>query len=164
MVDELIGAGRMSRFVIGITRRHLLTDKRTVGYFELFLEFSIEETENRVVIPIVITVHIVNVAIVDAAHKVSAEFLILAFGLIGYESYDWADPASFLKVQAFITGELAETLRRSNDQASGIMHFALMTWFRQTYDYQNIEPYPTYYALKRALQPVLVSAELWGRN
>ena len=44
------------------------------------------------------------------------------------------------------------------------MHFALMTWFRQTYDYQNIEPYPTYYALKRALQPVLVSAELWGRN
>lgn len=86
------------------------------------------------------------------------------YTLIGYESYDWADPASFLKVQAFITGELAETLRRSNDQASGIMHFALMTWFRQTYDYKNIEPYPTYYALKRALQPVLVSAELWGRN
>ena len=86
------------------------------------------------------------------------------YALIGYEAYDWADPASFLKTQAFITGELAETLRRSNDQASGIMHFALMTWFRQTYDYQNIEPYPTYYALKRALQPVLVSAELWGRN
>ena len=86
------------------------------------------------------------------------------YTLIGYEAYDWADPASFLKTQAFITGELAETLRRSNDQASGIMHFALMTWFRQTYDYQNIEPYPTYYALKRALQPVLVSAELWGRN
>ena len=86
------------------------------------------------------------------------------YTLIGYEAYDWADPVSFLKTQAFITGELAETLRRSNDQASGIMHFALMTWFRQTYDYQNIEPYPTYYALKRALQPVLVSAELWGRN
>ncbi len=86
------------------------------------------------------------------------------YTLIGYEAYDWADPASFLKIQAFITGELAETLRRSNDQASGIMHFSLMTWFRQTYDYQHIEPYPTYYALKRALQPVLVSAELWGRN
>jgi len=84
--------------------------------------------------------------------------------LIGYEAYDFADPASFKKVQAFITGELAEALRRSNEQASGIMHFALLTWFRQVYDYQNIEPYPTYYALKRALQPVLVSAELWGRN
>jgi len=40
----------------------------------------------------------------------------------------------------------------------------LMTWFRQCYDYQNIEPYPTYYSLCRALQPVLVSAELWGRH
>lgn len=84
--------------------------------------------------------------------------------LIGYECYDFSDPKSFLNVQAFITGELAEALRRSNDQASGIMHFALLTWFRQIYDYQKIEPYPTYYALKRALQPVLVSAELWGRN
>ena len=86
------------------------------------------------------------------------------YTLIGYEAYDFADPAAFKKVQAFITGELAEALRRSNEQASGIMHFALLTWFRQVYDYQNIEPYPTYYALKRALQPVLVSAELWGRN
>lgn len=84
--------------------------------------------------------------------------------LIGYECYDFSDPKYFLKVQAFITGELAEALRRSNDQASGFMHFALLTWFRQSYDYQHIEPYPTYYALKRAFQPVLVSAELWGRN
>ena len=84
--------------------------------------------------------------------------------LIGYECYDFSNPQSFLNVQAFITGELAEALRRSNDQASGIMHFALLTWFRQVYDYQKIEPYPTYYALKRALQPILVSAELWGRN
>lgn len=86
------------------------------------------------------------------------------FSLIGYEAYDWADPASFLKVQSFITGELAEVLRRTGDQLSGIMHFAYMTWFRQCYDSGNIKPWPTYYALKRALQPVLVSAELWGRN
>ena len=84
--------------------------------------------------------------------------------LIGYECYDFSDPKYFLTAQSFITGELAETLRRSNDQGSGILHFALLTWFRQVYDYQKIEPYPTYYALKRALQPVLVSAELWGRN
>ncbi|MDR2682787.1 MAG: glycoside hydrolase family 2, partial [Dysgonamonadaceae bacterium] len=84
--------------------------------------------------------------------------------LVGYQSYEFADPSAFLQVQAFITGELAEALRRSNDQASGILHFALLTWFRNVYDAQNIEPYPTYYALKRALQPVLVSAELWGRH
>lgn len=86
------------------------------------------------------------------------------YTLIGYEAYDWADPASFLNVQAFTTGELAEALRRTGDQCSGIMHFAYMTWFRQCYDHENIAPYPTYYALQRALQPVLVSAELWGRN
>ena len=44
------------------------------------------------------------------------------------------------------------------------MHFAYMTWFRQCYDHRNIQPYPTYYAMQRAMQPVLVSAELWGRN
>ena len=55
------------------------------------------------------------------------------YSLIGYEAYDWGDPASFLNTQSFITGELAETLRRTNEQASGIMHFAYMTWFRQRY-------------------------------
>lgn len=84
--------------------------------------------------------------------------------LIGYDCYDFSDPNAFLYAQSFITGELAEAFRRSNDQGSGTLHFALLTWFRQVYDYQKIEPYPTYHALKRALQPVLVSAELWGRN
>ncbi len=84
--------------------------------------------------------------------------------LIGYDCYDFSDPKLFLNTQAFITGELAEAFRRSHDQGSGTLHFALLTWFRQVYDYRNIEPYPTYYALKRAMQPVLVSAELWGRN
>lgn len=84
--------------------------------------------------------------------------------LIGYQAYAFGNPDSFLKVQSFITGELAEALRRSNDQGSGILHFALLTWFRNVYNVQTIEPYPTYYAIQRAFQPVLVSAELWGRN
>jgi beta-galactosidase len=84
--------------------------------------------------------------------------------LIGNLAYENADPANFLKVQSFITGELAEAFRRSNEQASGILHFALLTWFRNVYDPKKIEPYPAYYAMKRALSPVLVSAELWGRH
>ena len=84
--------------------------------------------------------------------------------LIGYQSYEFANPQAFLDVHSFITGELAEALRRSNDKASGILHFALLTWFRNVYDVKHIEPYSTYYAIKRALQPVLVSAEIWGRN
>ncbi|MCM1036870.1 MAG: glycoside hydrolase family 2 [Bacteroides sp.] len=84
--------------------------------------------------------------------------------LIGYDCYDFSDPDNFLKVQSFITGELVEATRRSNPDASGIMHFGLLTWFRQPYDHTKITPWPTYYALQRGSQPVLVTAELWGRN
>ena len=84
--------------------------------------------------------------------------------LIGNMAYEFSNPTCFLKVHSFITGEVAEALRRTNDQASGILHFALITWFRNVYDPDRIEPYPAYYAMKRALQPVLVSAELWGRH
>jgi len=84
--------------------------------------------------------------------------------LIGELGYEFSDPAYFLKVHSFITGEVAEALRRSNDQVSGILHFALVTWFKNVYNPDKIEPYPTYFAMQRALQPVLVSAELWGRH
>lgn len=84
--------------------------------------------------------------------------------LVGDLAYEYSNPAGFLESQAFITGEQAEAYRRSNDSASGIIHFALLTWFKNVYDAKTIAPYPTYYALKRALQPVLVSAELWGRH
>lgn len=84
--------------------------------------------------------------------------------LIGDLAYENNDPAWFLTTHSFITGELAEALRRSNDKSAGFLHFALLTWFRNVYDAHRIEPYPTYYAMKRALQPVLVSAELWGRH
>jgi hypothetical protein len=84
--------------------------------------------------------------------------------LVGNLAYEYNNPAAFLESQSFITGELAEALRRSNDKAAGMLHFALLTWFRNVYNARSIEPYPTYYAMKRAMQPVLVSAELWGRH
>jgi hypothetical protein len=84
--------------------------------------------------------------------------------LIGDLAYENSDPANFLETHAFITGELAEAFRRTNDRSAGIIHFALITWFRNVYNSGRIEPYPVYYAMKRALQPVLVSAELWGRH
>lgn len=84
--------------------------------------------------------------------------------LIGYDCYDFSNPDNFLKVQSFITGELVEATRRSNPEASGILHFGLLTWFKQPYDHTKITPWPTYYALQRGSQPILVTAELWGRN
>jgi beta-galactosidase len=84
--------------------------------------------------------------------------------LVGDLAYEYSDPAYFMESQAFITGEQAEAYRRTNGQAAGILHFALLSWFKNVYDASAIAPYPAYYALKRALQPVLVSAELWGRH
>jgi len=85
--------------------------------------------------------------------------------LVGDEAYENRDPAIFLTRQAFMTKELAEVIRRTNrDTCAGIFHFAYLTWFRDVWSAKKIQPFETYYALKKALQPVLVSAELYGRH
>jgi beta-galactosidase len=85
--------------------------------------------------------------------------------LVGDDAWENADPAIFLNRQAFMTKELAETLRRtSHNAAAGILHFSYFTWFQTPWSANQITPWPTYYALKTALQPVLVSAELYGRH
>ena len=85
--------------------------------------------------------------------------------LVGLDAYEHCDPARFLERQAFMTKELAEVVRRTNRQeAAGLMLFAYLTWFRDVYDAKRIQPFPTYDAVKLAWQPVLVSAELFGRH
>jgi beta-galactosidase len=85
--------------------------------------------------------------------------------LVGDDAYENADPAIFLKRQAFMTKGLAETLRRtSHEAAAGVLYFSYFTWFQTPWSAEQIKPWPTYYALKTALQPVLVSAELYGRH
>ncbi len=85
--------------------------------------------------------------------------------LVGDEAYEHRDPVIFLKRQAFLTKELAEAIRRTNrSECSGILHFAYLTWFKNVWDSDSCYPFETYHALRSALQPVLVSAELYGRH
>jgi hypothetical protein len=85
--------------------------------------------------------------------------------LVGDDAYENADPAIFLSRQAFMTKELAETLRRTgHDGEVGSLFFSYLTWFQTPWSASQIKPWPAYYALKTALQPVLVSAELYGRH
>lgn len=85
--------------------------------------------------------------------------------LVGDQAYEDRDPAFFLVRQAFMTKELAETLRRTGrGDCDGIFHFAYLSWFKDVWDVEAIQPFPTYFALQTALQPVLVSAELRGRH
>jgi len=84
---------------------------------------------------------------------------------VGDDAYENADPAIFLKRQAFMTKELAETLRRNSHEASaGVLLFSYFTWFQTPWLLDSIKPWPTYYAMKTAMQPVLASAELYGRH
>jgi hypothetical protein len=85
--------------------------------------------------------------------------------LVGPEAYENRDPAIFLQRQSFMTKELAETIRRTNrNECAGILHFAYVSWFKNVWNVKTIEPFLTYHALSDALQPVLVSAELYGRH
>lgn len=84
--------------------------------------------------------------------------------LVGNYAYEFANPKYFLAAQTFITREAAEAVRRTNEKAAGILHFAALTWFKNIYLADQITPHPSYFAMKKALQPVLVSAELWGRH
>jgi hypothetical protein len=85
--------------------------------------------------------------------------------LVGDDAYENADPAIFLKRQAFMTKELAETFRRTeHETAAGVLYFSYFTWFTAPWSVEKIKPQPGYYALQTALQPVLVSAELYGRH
>lgn len=84
--------------------------------------------------------------------------------LIGNYAYEYANPAYFLTAQSFISRESAEAIRRTNEKAAGILHFAAITWFKNIYEADKITPHITYLQMKKALQPVLVSAEIWGRH
>lgn len=84
--------------------------------------------------------------------------------LIGNYAYEYANPEYFLTAQSFITRESAEAIRRTNDKAAGILHFAAITWFKNIYEADKIAPHITYLQMKKSLQPVLVSAEIWGRH
>ena len=83
---------------------------------------------------------------------------------VGPWAYEDHDPAVFLNNRALVSKEIAEAIRRTCPEADGVLHFANICWFRNVYDADRIEPYPTYEAMKLALQPVLVSAELFGRH
>lgn len=85
--------------------------------------------------------------------------------LVGQYAMEQNDPAIFMTRQAFMTKELTEVIRRKNrKECHGLMPFAYMTWFTDVWDAKNIRPKVTYYEIGKAMQPVLVSAELTGRH
>lgn len=83
---------------------------------------------------------------------------------VGDWAYEDHDPSFYLNRNAFLTKEIGEVVRRTSPKGAGVMHFANICWFRNVYDADRIENYPIVDAMKKALSPVLISAELFGRN
>lgn len=86
-------------------------------------------------------------------------------GLVGDYAYDHADPKYFLGSVAFNTKQLAETVRRyGRDHMAGVLHFAYLTWYKNVCDAKTVEPMAPAKELKKALTPVLLSAEIFGTH
>jgi len=89
----------------------------------------------------------------------------VAQALVGNYAFEQNDPTIFLTRQAFLTKELTETIRRtSRAQCAGLMPFASLTWFSDVWKPAGIHPMPAACEIGKAMQPVLVSAELYGRH
>lgn len=90
---------------------------------------------------------------------------IVAQSWVGDYAYEHNDPKYLLASIAFNTKELAETLRcYYRDSMAGVIHFSLNTWYQNPFEVDRIRPYEPAKALAKGLQPVLVSARLFGRH
>ena len=84
---------------------------------------------------------------------------------VGDYAYEHQDPKYLLESVRLNTKELVETMRcYYRESWAGVIHFALNTWYKNQFEANLIRPYPPATALATALQPVLVSARLYGRH
>lgn len=84
---------------------------------------------------------------------------------VGKKAYENNDPKYFLTRHAMLTKELLEMFRRvEHDRMCGVLLFAFETWFYNQHDYKRIQPMHSAKMLRMAYQPVLASADIFGRH
>lgn len=84
---------------------------------------------------------------------------------VGKKAYEYCSPEHFLKRHAMLTKELAEMFRRvEHERTCGVLLFAFETWFYHQHDAGRLLPMLSAKKLASAYQPVLASAQLWGRH
>ena len=83
----------------------------------------------------------------------------------GKRSYEHNDPKYFQHNHAFLLQGLVEMFRRvEHERTCGVLLFAFETWFYFHHDSRRLQPMRSAERLKLAYQPVLASAELFGRH
>jgi len=84
---------------------------------------------------------------------------------VGKDAYEESDPSYFISRHSMLTKELAEMFRRvEHERSNGLMVFAFHTWFYNNHEVNKVSPMLTAQRLKLAYEPILASAELWGRH
>ncbi|MCK5563985.1 MAG: DUF1080 domain-containing protein [Planctomycetes bacterium] len=84
---------------------------------------------------------------------------------VGKKAYEHNNPNYFITRHGMMTKELLEMFRRDeHDRTCGMLIFAFETWFYNPHSSAEVSPMKTAKCLKMAYQPVLASAELWGRH
>lgn len=84
---------------------------------------------------------------------------------VGKDAYEHSNPNYFITRHGMMTKELLEMFRRiEHDRTCGISIFAFETWFYHPHSSVEVLPMISAQRLKMAFQPVLASAELWGRH
>ena len=85
--------------------------------------------------------------------------------LVGDYAMEGNDPSVFMTRHSMVAKELTEVVRRTNrDEVAGLMPFSYLVWFTEVWDAARFKPQIQYQEIKKALQPVLISAELFGRH
>jgi hypothetical protein len=84
--------------------------------------------------------------------------------LVGNYAWEDVNPKYFLKRHAFLTKELAEQIRRSSPETSGLMLFSNVCWYKNAFNPTTIEAYPVVEGVKKAYNDVLISLEMFGRH
>jgi beta-galactosidase len=84
---------------------------------------------------------------------------------VGKDAYEESDPIYFIGRHSMLTKELVEMFRRvEHERSNGLMIFAFHTWFYHNHEVNQVSPMLTARRLKLAYEPILASAELWGRH
>lgn len=83
----------------------------------------------------------------------------------GKRAYEHNDPRYFQHNHAFLLQGLVEMFRRvEHSRTCGVLLFSFETWFYFHHDSKRLQPMESARRLQLAYQPVLASAELFGRH
>src|SRR5690554_5452752 len=86
LMDKRIKTRGMAGFIVRITGGHFLTYQRSAVVFVIFLKFSVKLLKQGGIVPVIISVYIVDIAVVDFPKEFLSKFFLVS-SVVGIETY-----------------------------------------------------------------------------